>query len=187
MTPLWGERMKKLLKYLKGYEKECVLGPLFKLLEATFELLVPLVVASIVDKGIGSGDRGYIVKMCAVMIGLGVVGLASSVTAQYFSAVAAVGFSTRLRHTVLEHILNLSYSQVDKLGASTMITRMTSDINQVQNGVNMFLRLFLRSPFVVIGAMVMAFTVDVKAAVPFAVTIPALLVVVFAILLFSMP
>ena len=140
--------MKKLLKYLKGYEKECVLGPLFKLLEATFELLVPLVVASIVDKGIGSGDRGYIVKMCAVMIGLGVVGLASSVTAQYFSAVAAVGFSTRLRHTVLEHILNLSYSQVDKLGASTMITRMTSDINQVQNGVNLTLRLLLRSPIV---------------------------------------
>ena len=154
--------MKKLLKYLKGYEKECVLGPLFKLLEATFELLVPLVVASIVDKGIGSGDRGYIVKMCAVMIGLGVVGLASSVTAQYFSAVAAVGFSTRLRHTVLEHILNLSYSQVDKLGASTMITRMTSDINQVQNGVNLTLRLLLRSPFVVFGAMVMAFTIDAE-------------------------
>ena len=152
--------MKKLLKYLKGYEKECVLGPLFKLLEATFELLVPLVVASIVDKGIGSGDRGYIVKMCAVMIGLGVVGLASSVTAQYFSAVAAVGFSTRLRHTVLEHILGLSYSQVDKLGASTMITRMTSDINQVQNGVNLTLRLLLRSPFVVFGAMIMAFTID---------------------------
>ena len=152
--------MKKLLKYLKGYEKECVLGPLFKLLEATFELLVPLVVASIVDQGIGSGDRGYIVKMCAVMIGLGVVGLANSVTAQYFSAVAAVGFSTRLRHTVLEHILNLSYSQVDNLGASTMITRMTSDINQVQNGVNLTLRLLLRSPFVVFGAMVMAFTID---------------------------
>ena len=160
--------MKKLLKYLKGYEKECVLGPLFKLLEATFELLVPLVVASIVDKGIGSGDRGYIVKMCAVMIGLGVVGLASSVTAQYFSAVAAVGFSTRLRHTVLEHILYLSYSQVDKLGASTMITRMTSDINQVQTGLNLTLRLLLRSPFVVFGAMVMAFTIDFQAALVFA-------------------
>ena len=179
--------MKKLLKYLKGYEKECVLGPLFKLLEATFELLVPLVVASIVDKGIGSGDGGYIVKMCAVMIGLGIVGLASSVTAQYFSAVAAVGFSTRLRHTVLEHILNLSYSQVDKLGASTMITRMTSDINQVQNGVNLVLRLFLRSPFIVFGAMVMAFTIDVKAALVFVVTIPLLSIIVFGIMLISIP
>ena len=187
MTPLWGERMKKLLKYLKGYEKECVLGPLFKLLEATFELLVPLVVASIVDKGIGSGDRGYIVKMCAVMIGLGVVGLASSVTAQYFSAVAAVGFSTRLRHTVLEHILNLSYSQVDKLGASTMITRMTSDINQVQNGVNLTLRLLLRSPFVVFGAMVMAFTIDFQAALVFAGVIPVLCIIVFGIMLITMP
>lgn len=179
--------MKKLLKYLKGYEKECVLGPLFKLLEATFELLVPLVVASIVDKGIGSGDRGYIVKMCAVMIGLGVVGLASSVTAQYFSAVAAVGFSTRLRHTVLEHILNLSYSQVDKLGASTMITRMTSDINQVQNGVNLTLRLLLRSPFVVFGAMVMAFTIDFQAALVFAGVIPVLCTIVFGIMLITMP
>ena len=187
MTPLWGERMKKLLKYLKGYEKECVLGPLFKLLEATFELLVPLVVASIVDQGIGSGDRGYIVKMCAVMIGLGVVGLASSVTAQYFSAVAAVGFSTRLRHTVLEHILNLSYSQIDKLGASTMITRMTSDINQVQNGVNLTLRLLLRSPFVVFGAMIMAFTIDFQAALVFAGVIPVLCVIVFGIMLITMP
>lgn len=179
--------MKKLLKYLKGYEKECVLGPLFKLLEATFELLVPLVVASIVDKGIGSGDGGYIVKMCAVMIGLGVVGLASSVTAQYFSAVAAVGFSTQLRHTVLEHILNLSYSQVDKLGASTMITRMTSDINQVQNGVNLTLRLLLRSPFVVFGAMVMAFTIDFQAALVFAGVIPVLCIIVFGIMLITMP
>ena len=179
--------MKKLLKYLKGYEKECVLGPLFKLLEATFELLVPLVVASIVDQGIGSGDRGYIVKMCAVMIGLGVVGLANSVTAQYFSAVAAVGFSTRLRHTVLEHILNLSYSQVDKLGASTMITRMTSDINQVQNGVNLTLRLLLRSPFVVFGAMVMAFTIDFQAALVFAGVIPVLCIIVFGIMLITMP
>ena len=179
--------MKKLLKYLKGYEKECVLGPLFKLLEATFELLVPLVVASIVDKGIRSGDQGYIVKMCAVMIGLGVVGLASSVTAQYFSAVAAVGFSTRLRHTVLEHILGLSYSQVDKLGASTMITRMTSDINQVQNGVNLTLRLLLRSPFVVFGAMVMAFTIDFQAALVFAGVIPVLCIIVFGIMLITMP
>lgn len=179
--------MKKLLKYLKGYEKECVLGPLFKLLEATFELLVPLVVASIVDQGIGSGDRGYIVKMCAVMIGLGIVGLVSSVTAQYFSAVAAVGFSTRLRHTVLEHILNLSYSQIDKLGASTMITRMTSDINQVQNGVNLTLRLLLRSPFVVFGAMIMAFTIDFQAALVFAGVIPVLCIIVFGIMLITMP
>ena len=153
----------------------------------TFELLVPLVVASIVDQGIGSGDRGYIVKMCAVMIGLGVVGLASSVTAQYSSAVAAVGFSTRLRHTVLEHILNLSYSQVDKLGASTMITRMTSDINQVQNGVNLTLRLLLRSPFVVFGAMVMAFTIDFQAALVFAGVIPVLCIIVFGIMLITMP
>ena len=179
--------MKKLLVYLRPYRLQAILAPVFKLLEAAFELLVPLVVASIVDQGIGSGDRGYIVKMCAVMIGLGVVGLASSVTAQYFSAVAAVGFSTRLRHTVLEHILNLSYSQVDKLGASTMITRMTSDINQVQNGVNLTLRLLLRSPFVVFGAMVMAFTIDFQAALVFAGVIPVLCIIVFGIMLITMP
>lgn len=179
--------MKKLLKYLKGYEKECVLGPLFKLLEATFELFVPLVVASLVDKGIGNGDNGYIVKMCIVMIVLGIVGLISSVTAQYFSAVAAVGFSTRLRHTVLQHILGLSYSQIDQLGASTMITRMTSDINQVQNGVNLTLRLLLRSPFVVFGAMIMAFTIDFQAALVFAGVIPVLCLIVFGIMLITMP
>lgn len=179
--------MKKLLKYLKGYEKECVLGPLFKLLEATFELLVPLVVASIVDKGIGNGDNGYIVKMCVVMIVLGIVGLASAVTAQYFSAVAAVGFSSRLRHVVLQHILGLSYTQIDQLGASTMITRMTSDINQVQNGVNLTLRLLLRSPFVVFGAMIMAFTIDFQAALVFAGVIPVLCIIVFGIMLITMP
>lgn len=179
--------MRKLLKYLKGYEKECVLGPLFKLLEATFELFVPLVVASIVDKGIGNGDNGYIVKMCAVMIVLGIVGLVSAVTAQYFSAVAAVGFSSRLRHAVLQHILGLSYTQIDQLGASTMITRMTSDINQVQNGVNLTLRLLLRSPFVVFGAMVMAFTIDFQAALVFAGVIPVLCVIVFGIMLVTMP
>ncbi len=179
--------MKKLLKYLRGYEKQCVLGPLFKLLEATFELLVPLVVASIVDTGIGSGDRGYVVKMCLVMVALGIVGLASSVTAQYFSAVAAVGFSARLRHVVLEHILSLSYSQMDRLGTSTMITRMTSDINQVQNGVNLTLRLLLRSPFVVFGAMVMAFTIDVQAALVFVGVIPVLCLIVFGIMLITMP
>ena len=179
--------MKKILKFLKGYEKQCVLGPLFKLLEATFELLVPLVVASIVDTGIVSGDRGYIMKMCAVMIGLGIVGLICSVTAQYFSAVAAVGFSTRLRHAVMERILSLSYSQTDRLGTSTMITRMTSDINQVQNGVNLTLRLLLRSPFVVFGAMIMAFTIDFQAALVFVGVIPVLCVIVFGIMLITMP
>ena len=179
--------MKKLLKYMKGYGKECVLGPLFKLLEATFELFIPLVVASIVDKGIGSGDTGYIVKMCGVMIALGIIGLVSAVTAQYFSAVAAVGFSTRLRHAVLDHILGLSYSQIDELGTSTMITRMTSDINQVQNGVNLTLRLLLRSPFVVFGAMIMAFTIDFQAALVFAGVIPVLCVIVFGIMLITMP
>ena len=179
--------MKKILKYLKGYEKQCVLGPLFKLLEATFELFIPLVVASIVDQGIGSGDRGYILKMCLVMIALGLIGLAMAVCAQYFSAVAAVGFSTRLRHVVLEHILGLSYSQIDQLGTSTMITRMTSDINQVQNGVNLTLRLLLRSPFVVFGAMIMAFTIDAQAALTFAGLIPVLCVIVFGIMLITMP
>ena len=179
--------MKKLLKYMKGYGKECVLGPLFKLLEATFELFIPLVVASIVDKGIGSGDHGYIVKMCGVMIALGIIGLISAVTAQYFSAVAAVGFSTRLRHAVLNHILGLSYSQIDELGTSTMITRMTSDINQVQNGVNLTLRLLLRSPFVVFGAMIMAFTIDFQAALVFAGVIPVLCIIVFGIMLITMP
>ena len=179
--------MKKLLKYMKGYGKECVLGPLFKLLEATFELFIPLVVANIVDKGIGNGDNPYIFKMCGVMILLGIVGLISAVTAQYFSAVAAVGFSTRLRHAVLDHILGLSYSQIDTLGTSTMITRMTSDINQVQNGVNLTLRLLLRSPFVVFGAMIMAFTIDFQAALVFAGVIPVLCLIVFGIMLITMP
>ncbi len=179
--------MKKILKYLKGYEKQCVLGPLFKLLEATFELLVPLVVASIVDKGIGNGDMGYILKMCLVMIALGVIGLAMAVCAQYFSAVAAVGFSTRLRHVVLKHILSFSYGQMDQLGTSTMVTRMTSDINQVQNGVNLTLRLLLRSPFVVFGAMIMAFTIDFDAALTFVGVIPVLCVIVFGIMLITMP
>jgi len=166
---------------------QCVLGPLFKLLEAVFELLIPLVVASIVDTGISSGDRGYIVKMCAIMILLGIVGLLMAVCAQYFSAVAAVGFSTRLRHVVLKHILGLSYSQFDQLGTSTMVTRMTSDINQVQNGVNLTLRLLLRSPFVVFGAMIMAFTIDYQAALVFAGVIPFLCVIVFGIMLITMP
>ena len=179
--------MKKLLKYMKGYGKECVLGPLFKLLEATFELFIPLVVANIVDKGISSGDTGYIVKMCGVMIALGIIGLVCAVTAQWFAAGAAVGFAARLRHAVMEHILGLSYSQMDTLGASTMVTRMTSDINQVQNGVNLTLRLLLRSPFVVFGAMVMAFTIDAQAAMVFAVLIAVLCLVVFGIMLITMP
>ena len=179
--------MKKLLKYLRGYGRECVLGPLFKLLEASFELLIPLVVAAIVDTGISSGDRGYVVKMCLVMIGLGIVGLICAVTAQYFAAKAAVGFASRLRHAVMEHILSLSYTEIDRLGTSTMVTRMTSDVNQVQNGVNLTLRLLLRSPFVVFGAMIMAFTIDFDAALTFVVLIPALCLVVFGIMLITMP
>lgn len=179
--------MKKIMKYMKGYEKQCILGPLFKLLEATFELLIPLVVASLVDRGIGNGDQRYVVKMCLVMIALGVIGLIMAVSAQYFSAMAAVGFSTRLRHVILEHILGLSYSQIDTLGTSTMVTRMTSDINQVQNGVNLTLRLLLRSPFVVFGAMVMAFTIDFQAALVFAGVIPVLCLIVFGIMLITMP
>ena len=179
--------MKRLLKYMRGYGKECILGPLFKLLEATFELLVPLVVAAIVDTGIASENTGYIVKMCAVMIALGLIGLVCAVTAQYFAAGAAVGFASRLRHVVMEHILGLSYSQADRLGTSTLVTRLTSDINQVQNGVNLTLRLLLRSPFVVFGAMVMAFTIDFDAALVFAALIPVLCAVVFGIMLITMP
>lgn len=179
--------MKKLLKYMKGFGKECILGPLFKLLEASFELMIPLVVASIVDTGIENSDQSHVIKMCLVMIGLGVVGLICSVTAQYFAARAAVGFASRLRHSVMQHILGLSYSQIDTLGTSTMVTRMTSDINQVQNGVNLTLRLLLRSPFVVFGAMVMAFTIDVQAALVFAGVIPILCLVVFGIMLITMP
>lgn len=179
--------MKLVLKHLKGYEKQCVLGPLFKLLEASFELLIPLVVASIVDQGILQSDRGYVVKMCAVMILLGLIGLAMAVSAQYFSAVAAVGFSAKLRHAVMEHILDLSYSQTDALGTSTLVTRMTSDINQLQNGVNLTLRLLLRSPFVVFGAMVMAFTIDFSSACIFAALILILCVIVFGIMFLTMP
>ena len=179
--------MKKLLKYMKGYGRECVLGPLFKLLEASFELMIPLVVASIVDKGIGQADNGHVVKMCLVMILLGIVGLVSAVTAQYFAAKAAVGFATRLRHAVMTHLLGLSYTEIDALGTATMVTRMTSDINQVQNGVNLTLRLLLRSPFVVFGAMVMAFTIDVQAALVFVGLIPVLCLVVFGIMLITMP
>lgn len=179
--------MKHLLIYLKDYKKETVLAPLFKLLEALFELFVPLVMASIIDKGITHNDTGHIIKLGAVLVVLGIVGLISSLTAQYFSAKAAVGFATKLKHSLFEHIQGLSFSEIDKLGTSTLITRMTSDINQLQNGVNMVLRLFLRSPFIVFGAMVMAFTVDVKAALIFVVIIPLLSVVVFTIMGITIP
>lgn len=179
--------MKKLLIYLKDYRKETVLAPLFKMLEATLELFVPLVVAAMIDVGIGGHDRSYIVKMTLVLVLLGAVGLAFSVTAQYFSAKAAVGFVKKLRHVLFAHIQKLSYGELDTQGTSTLITRMTSDMNQVQSGVNLTLRLLLRSPFVVIGAMVMAFTVDPRAAMVFAVDIPALAVVIFGIMLASIP
>lgn len=179
--------MKKLLRYLKGYEKETVLAPLFKMLEALLELFVPLVMAAVIDTGIAHRDSLYIVKMCLLLVALGAVGLACSVTAQFFAAKAATGFSTKLRHELFLHIQGLSYTEMDKIGTATLIARMTSDVNQVQNGVNMFLRLFLRSPFIVFGAMVMAFTVDVKAAFVFVVTIPLLSVVVFGIILWTLP
>lgn len=179
--------MKKLLCYLKGYEKETVLAPLFKMLEALLELFVPLVMAAVIDVGIVGGDRRYIVRMCLLLVALGIIGLVCSVTAQFFAAKAATGFSTKLRHALFSHIQSLSYTEMDQIGTSTLITRMTSDVNQVQSGVNLFLRLFLRSPFIVFGAMVMAFTVDVKAALVFVVTIPLLSVVVFGIILWTMP
>ena len=179
--------MKKLLGFLKDYKKETVLAPLFKMLEASFELLIPLVVQRIVDVVIANGDTGYVVKMCLVMVLLGVIGLSCSVTAQFFSAKAAVGFATKLRHSLFSNIQKFSYAQLDTCGTSTLITRMTSDINQVQNGVNMVLRLFLRSPFIVLGAMVMAFTIDVKAALIFVIVIPLLSVVVFGIMLITIP
>ncbi len=179
--------MKRLLGYLKSYKKESILGPLFKMLEASFELFVPLVVASMVDVGISQKDGNYVLKMGGLLVLLGLIGLACSLTAQYFAAKAATGTGTALRDDLFRHIGGLSYTEIDTIGTSTLITRMTSDINQVQNGVNMTLRLLLRSPFVVFGAMVMAFTVDVKTAMVFVVTIPLLCVVVFGILLFSMP
>lgn len=179
--------MRSLLVYLKGYKKETALAPLFKMLEASFELLVPLVMAQIIDTGIGQGNRGFIFRMCLIMIMLGIIGLVCSITAQYFAAKAAVGFSAELKHSLFDHIQSLSFSEMDTIGTSTLITRMTSDVNQVQSGVNLVLRLFLRSPFIVLGAMVMAFTIDTKAAMVFVVTIPLLCVVVFGIMLISMP
>lgn len=179
--------MKGLLIYLKQYRKECVLGPLFKLLEALFELFVPLVMTSIIDVGIATGSRRYILERCGLLVLLAVVGLVCSITAQYFAARAATGFSARLRSALFAHLQGLSYREIDTLGSATMITRMTSDVNQLQKGVNLALRLLLRSPFVVFGAMVMAFTIDVPGATVFAVAIPVLLAVVFAIILVTIP
>ena len=179
--------MKSLLVYLKDYKKETILAPLFKMLEALFELFVPLVMAAVIDVGIANSDKSYIVKMCFILIALGIIGLTCSITAQFFSAKAAAGFGTGVRHALFEHIQKLTFSDMDTIGTSTLITRMTSDVNQAQSGVNLTLRLFLRSPFIVFGAMVMAFTVDVKAAWVFVVTIPVLSVIVFGIMLITMP
>ena len=179
--------MKDLIKYLRHYIKESILAPLFKMLEASFELFVPLVMAAIIDTGIKNSDKPYIFKMGMVLVGLAIVGFISALTAQYFAAKAAVGFGKELRGDLYRHINTLSYSEIDKIGTSTLITRLTADVNQMQTAVNLFLRLFLRSPFIVIGAVVMAFTVDPKTAIIFAVSIPMLAVVVFGIMFYSVP
>lgn len=179
--------MRRLLIYLKGYYREAVLAPLFKMLEASFELAVPLVMANIIDVGIGNQDESYIWKMCAVMILLGVVGLLCSVTAQYFSARAAMGFSTALRHSLFSHIQTFSYRELDLLGTPTLITRITNDVNQAQTGVNLVLRLFLRSPFIVVGAVIMAFTIDVKIALIFVIAVPLISLVIYLIMRLTFP
>lgn len=179
--------MKMILKYLEKLRKECILAPLFKMLEAIFELFVPLVVSAIIDKGIACNDVTFILKCCGMLILLAIIGLVSAITAQYFSAKAAIGCATVLRHAVYEHILTLSFTDYDEIGSSTLITRLTSDINQIQNGVNLVLRLFLRSPFIVFGAMIMAFTIDVKAAFIFVITIPVLAIIVFGVMLITRP
>ena len=179
--------MKMIIRFLKDYKKECILAPLFKMLEAIFELFVPLVVSSIIDDGIANADKAYIVKMCFMLILLAVIGLTCAITAQYFSAKAAVGAATGMRHSLFSHIQTFSFTEMDTLGTSTLVTRMTSDINQVQNGINMVLRLFLRSPFIVFGAMIMAFTIDWKAAMVFVLAIPVLAVIVFGIMLVTRP
>ena len=179
--------MFKITNYLKDYKKESIIAPLFKMLEASFELLVPLVMAAIVDTGIKNQDTGYILKMGMLLLLLGIVGMISSITAQYFAAKAAVGFGTNVRRDLFVHINSFSYTELDRAGTSTLITRMTNDVNQLQSGVNMFLRLFLRSPFIIVGAMIMAFTVDVKAALVFVVAIPLLSIVVFGVMLYSIP
>ena len=179
--------MKKLLFYIKDYRKECVLGPLFKMLEALLELFVPLVVASIIDDGIGRKNSQHIWIMSGILVFFAIVGLAFSLTAQYFAAKAAVGFTAKLKNALFAHTMRLSYTELDKAGSNSLITRMTSDMNQIQTGVNLALRLLLRSPFVVFGAMIMAFTVDVKSALIFCVAIPVLAVVVFGIMLICIP
>ena len=179
--------MKKLWKYMRDYRREGILAPLFKLLEASLELLVPLVMAQIIDTGIANGDRGFILSRCGILAVLAAVGLVCSITAQYFAAKASVGFAAKLRSTLFKHIQSLSYSKLDTQGTGTLIARITGDINQVQSGMNLALRLLLRSPFVVFGAMIMAFTIDVKAALVFVVTIPLLSIVVFGIMLWSIP
>ena len=182
-----GHRMKYLLPYMKKFTKESILAPLFKMLEAMFDLLVPLVVANIINTGIAARDTGYILGQCGLLILMALVGLACSFTAQYFAARAAIGTATGLRHQLMEHIQKLSFTELDTIGVSTLITRMTADVNQVQNGVNMFLRLFLRSPFIVIGAMVMAFTIDWGAASIFVIAIPVLAVIVFGVMKLTSP
>jgi len=179
--------MKMIMRFLKDYKKECVLAPLFKMLEAIFELFVPLVVSSVIDKGIVNADKGYIMQMCFMLILLAIIGLVCAITAQYFSAKAAVGAATGMRHSLFAHIQTFSFTEMDTLGTSTLVTRMTSDINQVQNGINMVLRLFLRSPFIVFGAMIMAFTIDVKAALVFVAAILVLALIVFGIMLATRP
>lgn len=179
--------MKMIMRFLKDYKKECVLAPLFKMLEAIFELFVPLVVSSVIDKGIVNADKGYIMQMCLMLILLAIIGLVCAITAQYFSAKAAVGAATGMRHSLFAHIQTFSFTEMDTLGTSTLVTRITSDINQVQNGINMVLRLFLRSPFIVFGAMIMAFTIDVKAALVFVAAIPVLALIVFGIMLATRP
>ncbi|MDD6736271.1 MAG: ABC transporter ATP-binding protein [Clostridiales bacterium] len=179
--------MKKLFKYMKEYRKEAFLGPLFKLLEASFEMFVPLVVAAVIDNGIPAGDKGYVLKMCGMLVLLASVGLTCTLFAQYFAAKASVGFVTKIRHALFCHIQSLSHTELDRTGISTLITRITGDVNQVQTGMNLTLRLLLRSPFVVFGAMIMAFTVDVKAALIFEAVIPVLAAVVFFIMLVSIP
>ena len=179
--------MKMIMRFLKDYKKECVLAPLFKMLEAIFELFVPLVVSSVIDKGIVNADKGYIMQMCLMLILLAIIGLVCAITAQYFSAKAAVGAATGMRHSLFAHIQTFSFTEMDTLGTSTLVTRMTSDINQVQNGINMVLRLFLRSPFIVFGAMIMAFTIDMKAAMIFVVAIILLSIVVFGVMFITKP
>ena len=179
--------MKRILSYLKSYKKESILAPLFKMLEACFELFIPIVMARIIDIGIANKDMGYVLRMCLVMVSLGIIGLVCSLTAQYFSAKAATGFGTALRNDLFRHITSLSYTEIDNIGTSTLLTRMTSDTNQIQTGVNLVLRLFLRSPFIVFGAMIMSFTIDVRSAMTFVVTIPLLSIVVFGIMLISIP